>query len=144
MSPQTEKGLGQASVMHARRGEAKAGQKACGGNGHQDVETHVRADAAAPAFVSNAGQPASSSPFDATNRDTGGIQDLIELFGLAQSERGEQASDLFDQLRTSMLTSHKLAVVGKHRKGGFQMTLRKAIKGLFAGKSRPFSRTTPG
>ena len=82
MSPQTEKGLGQASVMHARRGEAKAGQKACGGNGHQDVETHVRTDAATPAFGSLAGQPASSSPFDATNRDTGGIQDLIELFGL--------------------------------------------------------------
>jgi hypothetical protein len=108
------------------------------------METHVRADATAPAFVSDASQPASSSPFDGTNRDAGGIQDLVQLFGLARSKRGELASDLFDQLSASVLTSDTLAMVRKRRKGDFHMTLCEAIKGPFAGESSPLSEQRQG
>ena len=140
MSTNVQKGFGQTGIMDAGWREAKAGQKAHWGDGHQHVEAHVGTDAAAPAFVRHASQPPASSAFDGTNWYPSGIQDLVEFFALVWSLLSEQTGHLFDEPDAGVLLPHELAVVGQARKRRFQVTLGKAVKGPLAGKPCPLSK----
>jgi len=135
MSPKREKGFNQPGVMHAGRWEAKAGQKAGGSDGQQHMEAHGGTDAAAPAFVRGASQPATASPFDRTHRHPGGIQDLIHLLVLVGPLFGQQAGHLFDELSAGVLLTHTLAVIGQRGESDVQMPLGEARTSPLAGEA---------
>ncbi|HLZ80471.1 MAG TPA: hypothetical protein VKP04_02480 [Ktedonobacteraceae bacterium] len=125
-------------------GKAEAAHQALWGEGQQDMEAHGGTDAAEPAFVSGARQPPASPPLDVTNRNPGGIQNMVEFFVGIWPPFGKPTSHLFNQRNTGLLLTQELAAIRQGWKGGSQMTLGKALKGSLAGKTRPLTKERKG
>ncbi len=141
--PQGKEGVGQWLVFATRRPEAKAGNDPLRIDRHDQVKAFIPAQTIAPADVSEARQPAGTTPFSIPCCNTRAIQGFVSPLQRIQhvdqmQGKGTECVSVLAQQAVELRT------LGQRRKRGSQMTLGVPVEIAFALEPCPLAKVSLG